>query len=243
MTQVKWNKIPKETQDEIKYIQEWTKKTGRESSLTICQKPKSKEVFVSNSAKGDGNSTEALSCDITYGKSSRIADVHTHPVDADTIGILPSPADLTSTLVDSFTEQRPQISCITNHVTPLTECYQPKKVPDKQKIAFYQKGLEMSNEKGDHSWFMDNADKDFNFNFYDPHNGRLIRNPKAKLIVDSALGGSTESLKKNLNELERPGFCLYVKTFTRPRDNKIEVECKRQLKEKRDWLGLPNLDF
>src|SRR5262249_45670695 len=149
----------------------------------------------SNSAEGTTSGTEALGCDIRYGLSQREGDVHTHPVDADTIGILPSQADFYSTLVDSKVYKQRQISCVTSPTTPLTECYIPRRDPDNRQLYQYEKGLDAA-LVGQPGFYMDNVHKDFEIGWFNPDNGQRINKPHAKQIVKSALGESTKDLRK-----------------------------------------------
>src|SRR5207253_10518755 len=116
--------------------------SGREDSITACRKTERDSLFVSSNARGTTSGTEAIACDQRYGEATRVLDVHTHPTSEDTIGILPSQSDFYSTLVDSHVSKRAQISCVTSPKTPLTECYQPNKVPDLHQLKAYEKALD-----------------------------------------------------------------------------------------------------
>lgn len=231
-----WSKkIPEEIQDEIKIINKFTDKTGREASVTFCQKPGSDHLFISNSATGTASGTEALGCDSRYGQSQRIGDVHTHPSDSDTIGILPSQADFYSTLVDSKMYKQRQISCVTSPTTPLTECYQPKMMPTPGQLYHYEKGLDQA-MVGEPGFYMDNVSKDFEIGFFNPENGKRINKPHAKEVVKAAFGESAKDLRRNVKELERAGFCEYIASFTQP-TKAVTTECKAQLR-RRNLLGI-----
>lgn len=231
-----WAKrIPEEIQDDIKTINKFTSRTGREASITACLKPGRDHLFVSNSAEGTSSGTEALGCDPRYGESLRVADVHTHPSDSDTIGILPSQADFYSTLVDSKMYKQRQISCVTSPTTPLTECYIPKQMPTPQQLYNYEKGLDEATT-GRPGYYMDNVHKDFEIGFFNPENGKRINKPHAKEIVKAAFGESTKDLRKNVADLEKAGFCEYVASFTQP-TKAVVTECKAQLR-RRNLLGI-----
>ena len=223
-------KVPSEIQHELKVINKFTDRTGREASVTFCQKPNADHLFVSNSATGTTSGTEALQCNSRYGESTRIGDAHTHPSDADTIGILPSQADFYSTLVDSKVYKQRQISCVTSPTTPLMECYIPREMPDNHKLSQYEKGLDQA-MVGEPSYYMDNVQKDFEIGWFNPKNGARINKPHAKDIIKSALGESTKDLRKQVADLERPGFCEYIAAFTRPTKDVTE-ECKSTLRKK-----------
>lgn len=226
-----WKQIPKSIQHEINYINDFTARTNREASVTACARKGEKGIYVSNHFKGDNESTEALDCDENLGTSTRLADVHTHPRDKETIGVLPSTHDLYGTLVDSYNHGHPQFSCVTSPKAPLYECYIPKQVPSYQKLKTYEKHLPAA-QVGEPGFYMDNVPQDFDFGFYRPDNGRLVPNPKPDLVVDSVFGGATENLRSNLNDLEHAGFCQYVKSFTKPNDERIVGSCIRKLRTK-----------
>ena len=236
MTELWKKSIPHEIQHEINTINKFTDKTGREASITACLKPGRDRLFVSNSAEGTTSGTEALGCDSRYGESQRVADVHTHPVDSDTIGILPSQADFYSTLVDSKVYKQRQISCVTSPNTPLTECYIPKEIPDNHKLYQYEKALDNA-IAGSPGYYMDNVPRDFDIGFFNPKNGARINKPHAKDVVKAAMGESTKDLRKQVTDLERAGFCEYVASFTTPTRNDVVDECKAQLR-KRNLLGI-----
>lgn len=228
-------KIPEEIQSEIKTINKFTDKTGREASITFCIKPGRDHLFVSNSAEGTSSGTEALECDSRYGQSQRIGDVHTHPSDSDTIGILPSQADFYSTLVDSKMYKQRQISCVTSPTTPLTECYVPRQMPTPHQLYSYEKGLDDATT-GRPGYYMDNVQKDFEIGFFSPENGKRINKPHPHQIVKAAFGESTKDLRRNVADLEKAGFCEYIASFTSPTKN-VVTECKAQLR-KRNLLGI-----
>lgn len=232
-----WRKgIPKEIQYEINHINDFTKKTGREASITACQKPGRDSLFVSSNAKGNQSGTEALPCDYRFGESYRVADVHTHPTSEDTIGILPSQSDFYSTLVDSHIVKRAQISCVTSPKTPLTECYQPKAVPDRSKLHNYEKALDRA-QIGEPGYYVDHVQQDFDISFFNPKNGARINKPHAKQVVDAAFGNSTNDLRKKLGEFEHAGFCEYVVSFTVPKSRAVYDECKAELR-RRNLFGI-----
>lgn len=232
-----WRKgIPSEIQYEINQINNFTRKTGREASITACQKPGRDSLFVSSSAKGDTSGTEALPCDYRFGDSARIADVHTHPTDSDTIGILPSQSDFYSTLVDSHVAKRAQISCVTSPKTPLTECYQPKALPDQTKLRNYERALDRA-QIGEPGYYIDNVQKDFEISFFNPKNGQKINKPHPHQVVDAAFGESRKDLQKKLGEFEHGGFCEYVVSFTVPKSRAVYDTCKAELR-RRNLFGI-----
>lgn len=232
-----WPKrIPSEIQHEIKTINKFTARTGREAEITFCRKPGADHLFVANSVEGTQSGiSEPLNCDPRYGQSQREGDVHTHPSTSDTIGIVPSQQDFYSTMVDSRQYKQRQISCVTSPTTPLTECYQPKQIPDINKLQQYEKGLDYA-VRGEPGWYMDNIQKDFDIGFFNPENGARINHPKPRDIVNAALGESKKDFRHEISDLERAGFCEYIATFTLPTKGVVE-ECKSTLR-KRSLLGV-----
>jgi hypothetical protein len=214
----------------------YTARTKKEISATFCRKPGSKRLFVANHIGGDQGSVESLDCARAFGKSERVGDVHTHPDDAETIGILPSQDDVFTTLVDSFNVNRPQVSCITNSITPLIECYKPRGLPTRDELDLYRNELHKA-EVGDPGFYLDHFGNDFDVEFYDRNTGRHIKHPKSSLIVSSAFGNSRESLKKNVTALEHTGFCEYVRAFTAPKREDVTAQCVNELR-RQNILGL-----
>lgn len=235
-----WNKVPEEITDELKTIRKFTQQTNREAAITICKKPDRKRLFVSSSVKGQSTSiSDPLTCSLYFGESNRVGDIHTHPTDKDTLGIIPSGPDIKSTLEDSFYAKSPQISCVTNAVTPLMECYIPKAVPDIRKVREYDHKLFDYNYHNDPSFYMDNFGRDFEIGFYDTKNGKKISNPPAKEVVKAAFGASNTFYKKDVKELERGGFCQFIQSFSKPTDDNVAKECVKTLKKKDffSWLS------
>lgn len=222
------NGIPLEIQHEIGTINKFTKKTGREASVTACAKPGRERLFIANSAKGSTGSTASLGCDSYYGKSERIADVHTHPSGKDTVGILPSQDDFIVNLSHSRFNHRPQIGCITSPKIGLTECFKPKEQVNINQIAGYEDNY------GNAGYFMDHVPNDYDINFYERKSGKRV-DPSAKELMGAVFGDSKKVLKRKITELHHAGFCEYVRALTVPDNEKIVDECKTQLR-KRSFL-------
>lgn len=228
--------IPREVLPELRTMEEYTGRTRKEISATFCRKPGLRRLFIANHVGGNEGSVESLDCASAFGKSERIGDVHTHPTDSETIGILPSQDDMFTTLVDTFNTQRAQVSCITNNQTPLIECYKPKGVPSREELDLYRNELHRA-EIGEPGFYMDRAGLDFDIEFYDHETGQHVKHPKASAIVSAAFGNSRESLRKNVTQLEHTGFCEYVRSFTAPKREDVTSECVSELR-KQNILGV-----
>src|SRR6478609_4897754 len=136
--------IPSTVQDEIEYVNKLTKKTGAEQSLTFCRLKGKNKIFVSNYAKGDSDATYVMPCHSAHGHAEKVSDLHTHPTnDPYTVGIIPSTADIVSTLIESYQTKIPQISCITGPDAKMIGCYQPKKeiLNDQEKLKMYKRAM------------------------------------------------------------------------------------------------------
>jgi hypothetical protein len=213
-------------------MESFTARTKKEISATFCRKVGLKRLFVANHVGGDQDSVASLDCASAYGNAERIGDVHTHPTDADTIGILPSQDDLFATLVDTYNNKRAQVSCITNDITPLIGCYKPHGVPTPQELEIYKNALHKA-EVGEPGFFMDRFGQDFDMEFYERENGKHISHPKARVIVQAAFGNSKESLQRNVKQLEHTGFCEYIRAFTAPRREDVTQECVNELRKEK----------
>jgi hypothetical protein len=200
-------------------------------------KKSSKRVFTCNNYKGDSESTESPDCDSTFGTSQRIGDAHTHPVNTDTIGILPSPADITSTVQDSGKNKYPQVSCVTSPETPLTLCYEFNTVPSKKQVKEYRRAATNYRNSGSERYYADNISQDFNTALFDAGSGVRDRRPPADKVVNAAFGKSKNGLRKDVEPLGRDQFCQYTSDLmgTGKRVDVLE-ECKQEL-NKRTFLG------
>ena len=224
--------LPRELIPELRIMERYTAQNKKEISATFCRKPNSKRLFVANHVGGDAESVESLDCASAFGQSERVGDAHTHPRDDSTIGILPSQDDIFTTLVDSFNNNKAQVSCITNDQTPLIECYKPKGVPTRPELDLFRNELNKS-DVGSPGFYMDNMDRAFDIEFYDRESGKHVPHPKASVIVQAAFGNSREVLQKNVTALEHTGFCEYVRAFTAPKREDITSECVRELRKEK----------
>ena len=209
-------------------MNKFTDRTGREASVTFCQKPNATICLFQTVQRVRLQELRPSDAIRRYGESTRIGDAHSHPRDADTIGILPSQADFYSTLVDTKVYKQRQISCVTSPTTPLMECYIPRETPDNHQLYQYEKALDEA-MVGVPSVLHGQCAERFEIGLFNPDNGERINKPHAKDIVKSALGESTKDLRKQVTDLERPGFCEYIAAFTRPTKDVTE-ECKASLR-------------
>lgn len=240
---IPWPRIPKEVKEEIEALEEYTKDTGREGSITMCKKPDKERLFVGNNFKGNKNQTLVLDCSTRFGKSSRIGSVHSHPTDMETVGILASEGDLSSTIDDSLKYKRPQIDCITSPETPLIPCMMPKEIPSRKQVNAYDDALDESLEdRKTAPYFLDNVHKDFYFGLFDRKTGQREDNAPPKKIIKAAFGKSNKSLREHVKVFERGAFCEYVADLMgHHNDDAVITECRNELRRK-SFLGLIDYD-
>ena len=233
-----WRFIPPTIKAELTALASFTERTGREGSITFCNRDN--RIFVGASARGKYGSTETNECSKEeYGTSvRRIGDAHSHPVDGDTIGILPSPSDITSTVKDSFDHKTRVVSCITSHKTPLINCYQPRAEPSIERLKEYQKALRVTNkENGSEEFFVENVRRDFNFKLFQRGNGIAQNRPPSEAVVRTMFGDARGALRKDVDQFDRDGACQYWSELVGQghRPDVIEA-CKKDLGRK-TFLG------
>ncbi len=246
MTSVKivgnyWDKkIPTPIVRDINEIVRTTRRTGREASMTICKRPshgKGRE-FTGGATVGDKTSTEVMPCHERYGITDRVGDVHTHPVSYDTIGILPSEADMTGYIRDSYYNRSRQIGCVTNHYVPHIVCMQPKTIPDRKKYREYEDALDRNPwPKGVDPYFLDNVARDFNVAFYDRDTGQYVPEPTVKQVMRAAFSKAGRHTRKIVSRMSRTAFCNYIQDLTVPSNDNISEACREELEDK-ELLGV-----
>lgn len=237
--------IPRNIRNDIDYVVKKTKETGKEQSLTFCRLlGRNKKIYTSDYALGNNDATLVMPCNSSHGPSEKIGDLHTHPTqDPDTVGITPSSADITSTLLESAKARIPQISCITSNEAKGIHCYQPKKeaMNDPEKVRGYRRSqYYISNSVADtHPYFRANIGDDFVHAWYDRKTFKRIKHPESRLIVHDAFINSKNSLKyEDLEELEKGGFCQLVEDLNLPNtENRITEKCRKEL-QVREFLGI-----
>lgn len=233
-----WRRIPQPIKTDMDEIARFTERTGREGSITFGMKKNNKRIYSCANEKGDASSTSSPACDTRFGDVTRIGDAHSHPVTTDTIGILPSPSDITSTVTDSRKYRIPQTSCITSSETPLIVCYQPKKNVSQKKARQYSQARTSYNNSGSERYYANNIDKDFDFALFDSGNGSRDRYPPASKVIDASFGAAKKGLRKDVEPLGRDQWCIYTAELTGSGRRKDVIErCKIEL-SKRSILGL-----
>jgi hypothetical protein len=237
-----WTRFPPTVLGDVKEIVKTTRKTGREASLTVCRRPGRREekVFTGAATLGGPTSTDVMPCATKYGITERVGDVHTHPVNYDTIGIIPSEADLTGYIRDSYEHKTRQIGCVTNHFAPYIICMQPKMVPDRRKKNAYEDALDRNPRKisqGIDSYYLDNVARDFTTAFYDRETGRYVPNPPPREVMKSAFTRAGRYTKGLLDRMDRGAFCDYFQDLTVPENDEIGLACREELKDK-EFLGV-----
>ena len=229
-----WDKIPDEIQDELGLIRKHTRRTGKEASITFCKKShkehRKDKLHIGNYFKGDNESTEIGDCSLEYGVSERVGDAHSHPTDIDTLGIIPSEADLTVNLETTFENDKRQISCVTSPQADLVHCFSSKDIPSRKKINSYKKAAR--DGKLVSPYVADNIEKDFEIRLYDRDSGNYLETPEPERVIENAFGNSLRPLRKSLQEMDRGTFCNFIQDITNHKDNRISETCKTELKKK-----------
>lgn len=233
---IPWRKIPHEVKEDADELANYTADTGREGSITFCKKPNKDKIFVGNNFEGDFEHTEVLDCNAAFGKSKRIGTMHSHPSNVDTVGVLPSPGDLASSVDDAY-KHGSQIDCITSPDTPLINCMSFNRQVTKQDKARYTRAFQKS-PQGASEFFSDNVPKDFDFALFDIETGVREDEPPPKKVVKAAFGKSNRELRKDLKVFERRAYCNHAADLMGQghREDVIE-ECMAELR-RRSFLGL-----
>ena len=236
---ISWKKIPREVKEEADALADYTADTGREGSITFCKKNNRDRIFVGNNFEGDYNSTEALDCDARFGKSDRIGSMHSHPSNADTVGILPSPGDLTSSVADTYEQKQQQIDCITSPDTPLIHCSKYNKKPERKDVAKWERAFDNSKHiQATDPFIIDHVEKDFDIALFDTKSGEREDEPAPKKVIKAALGKSNKELRKEVSTFKRGAFCNYVADLMgQGRRSDVIEECREELR-RRSFLGL-----
>jgi hypothetical protein len=232
-----WRRIPPNIKEDIDEVARFTKRTGREGSITMGEKRG--RIFSCQNFKGTATSTESPPCDTAFGDAQRIGDVHSHPVTTDTVGVVPSPSDITSTMTDSAKHKRAQTSCITSHKTPLIVCYEPKIEVDNRKAREYVRARNNYNRTNSERYYANNVENDFDFALYDRQSGVRQNKPPANKVIDAAFGDSKKGLRKDVEPLGRDQWCEYTTGTLMGQAHRRDViqACKAEL-AKRSILGI-----
>ena len=208
-----FKKIPPNILHDIHILNEYTAKSGKESTLTGCSRTGVDKVFTAGAGGGDDGSVESLSCDPRFGDTNRVMDHHTHPHDPSAVGLLPSQADLAVTLSESKIHNRKQISCISNAQAPLIACQQSKRVPSQQKVNEYIAHEIDSGDFYKSEFHRKNIPKDFNFAYFDPATGQRVQ-ASDEQILDTMFGAATPVLREETSKPEKDRLCKYVKSVS-----------------------------
>lgn len=236
--------IPSSILPEIEEIRNHTRRNNKEASITVCKL--NQKHYTGGDEVGKELSTNVAECRTHLGQGDRVGDVHTHPVHDQNWGgsILPSVADFTAYMNESFEDNSRQIGCVTNHHAPYVQCVQPKSVPDRKKKNDYEKaynrqysGRKQKHVSLDDPFFQSSIPNDFDIAFYDRDSGRRVKNPEPKQVIKSALGKSNRRFRHSVKRMEKGAFCRMIQDYTVPHDNKVGEECQREIKT-RNILGL-----
>jgi hypothetical protein len=236
-----WNKIPKDIMDELAELRAHTRKTGNEASFTFCKRPhKPDKLYIGSDFQGDDSSVDVGDCDKATGKGTRIGDAHSHPIESDTVGLTPSDADVAGMMEATYRQKRKQIACITApyREQDIVHCMEAKKIPTKQQIKGYSQIPK--NPYKFNPYVIDNVAKDVDVALFDRDSGNRIENPEPKRVIKNAFGKSRRHLQKTRRKMEYGAFCEYIQDVFVPNDDRIQDECKAELRRKGllDYLGI-----
>ncbi len=224
--------------DELELLRQHTRRTGNEASLTYCKRKNKEKLYIGNDFHGDFESTEIGDCAKERGSGKRIGDAHSHPVGSDTVGIVPSEADLLVNLETTLENKNPQTSCITSPKADYVHCFKPKKIVKGRKLSGYRKAAQ-SGQLYD-PFVIEHVANDFNVGLFDTKSGNKDEDPDPKRVIRNAFGASTRGLRRGVREMERGVFCDFIQDITVPGNDKVSDECKSELRKKGllDYLGI-----
>ena len=224
--------------DELEELRQYTRRTSNEASITVCKRPHKDKLYIGSDFEGDNQSVMVGDCQKSTGKGTRIGDVHSHPIVSDGVGITPSDADIAGNIEESYHQKRKQIGCITANGADIVHCMEPKELPTKQQLKAYAQIPKNPYKINPH--VVDNVAKDMDIVLFDAKSGTKIENPEPKRVVKNAFGKSRRHLQKTRRKMEYGAFCEYIQDVFVPSDNRIQEECKSELKRKGllDYLGI-----
>ena len=224
-----WKKIPDNILNDIHTLNEYTANSGKESTLTACGNQT--HVYTANASGGEDGSVESLTCDKRFGKTQRIADIHTHPHREEASGLTPSHADLAVNLAESYDNNKKQISCITNKQSPLIICNQSKRVPNRAKVNQYIKAEVHDGNFYRSDFHRKNVPKDFTTAFFDPATGNQVQ-PSDEAITQTMFGASLPAIKReNWSDSDRKEICSYMADINAVKNRKnLTSTCSQMLK-------------
>lgn len=189
-------------------LNEYTSTSMKESTLTVCGTGKS--TFTAAASGGEDGSVESLSCDKRFGKANRFGDVHTHPHREEASGLTPSHADFAVNLIESYENNKKQISCISNKESPLIVCNQAKRVPNAAKVESYLNKEVSDGDFYKSNFHRKNIPKDFTTAFFDPATGNQVQ-ATPEQVTQTMFGASLPAIKReNWSEPNRREICGYM---------------------------------
>jgi hypothetical protein len=239
------DRIPSSILPEIDEIRNHTKRSNKEASITVCKL--NNKNYTGGDETGKELSTGVAECRTHLGQGDRVGDIHTHPVHDKNWGgsILPSVADFTSYVDESFADNSRQIGCVTNHHAPYIQCVQPKSIPDRKKKNEYERAYnrQTAAKKKEHvslddPYFQSSIPNDFDIAFYDKDSGTRIKNPEPKKVISCALGKSNRRFRHSVKTMEKGAFCRMIQDYTVPHDDKIGEECRDEIKTRKILGGV-----
>lgn len=248
--------LPSTVRPDIESAISRTRGSNREISLTFCalKNKKGAEIESSSHAFGDAQGTDVEPCnryDAMKGHK-KVGDFHTHPGDREGYWITPSPQDVVGNIEDSYINKNRQMSCISSPKSQNIHCFRVKRVPSKDRLILYRKGLSakqrtgllpyrgVKSKKGNKlitdSAKMDIAvSKDFDHAWFNRNSYNRVSNAESiasDAIGKSFLGGSGTGLhgRAGIKDLDIDMFCgRIIQGYNAPGNSAVGAKCRSKL--------------
>lgn len=224
-----WRTIPSNILNDIKTLNNYTSQNEKESTLTVCRN--NSKVFTANATGGEDGSVESLSCDSRFGENTRrVADIHTHPYNEYSVGLLPSQADMAVNLSESKKANSKQTSCISNANSPYIVCHEPKRVPTTSKVNQYIDHEVDTPQFYKSRFHTKNVRHDFETAYFDPNTGNRVEKPDGDQVLQTMFGASVDTMKTHeLHRGNKKQICRYVNSVS---GQNVRNKCAKMLSNK-----------
>lgn len=175
-----------------------TSTDNKERIISFCKIKK--DIIPTNIVSGDHKSAVIQDCN----NSQKVGDFHTHPYIEQALGTTPSEQDYYANLNESKIYKVKQVSCIATQQSKYIHCFEPKKIPNQQKINQYS--------TNDDKFFIENLYKDFKHGWYDKNTFKRVT-PKIEEILDDGFGKSKDMIKSSNDIAQIKNSCKNVGGF------------------------------
>lgn len=232
-------KIPEQVKYDIDTAIQQTAEDGKEKSIAFCKIKGKDRLFTGSYSRGEFGQVEIKPCEKRFGDATKVGNFHTHPPSENVVGLTPSENDLYEGLAESREYRVRQVSCISNDKSKMVHCFQPARPPTEEQLTDYEKSMKRMYTSGYDTdpYLSNNVHRDFNHAWYDRKTGRRIPHPKAKRVVDDAIGKSTRNLRYNIQDMDKGEFCDLIQDYNLPQRDDVGIECRKELR-RRKILGL-----